>query len=167
MTASEVVASLRDRGISVSATSTSKLRVSPRSKLTPAERQYLAAHSQQVANALRTVDLVDSLIASVASVEQLLEQRTREMVERARHSRYAMFQTRRGLLHLEELSDREARHYAALGKLSESEVRTWWEWRHRRLNFPRETRYALWEMKARRAGFHHLVAYLDGQVVLS
>lgn len=165
MTPADFIASLRERGIQISATSTGKVRVSPRTKLTSEEREFLASDSKHILNALVASELVGLLIANSESIEDRLERKTREAVQR--DSRYPMFHTRRGLLHLEELSDDEARRLAARGRLSEAEVREWWTWRQRRLQFPAETVRRMFLLKARRAGFHHLVAHFDGRVVLS
>lgn len=107
--------------------------------------------------------LIEALLADTESIEGKLEKLTREA---SRPVCYPMFQTRRGLLHLEELNDDEARHFAARGKLNEAEIREWWTWRERRLGYPAEVRAAMFMLKARRAGFHRLAVFHDGRVVL-
>lgn len=164
MSPMDFINELRARGVSIALTTTGKLRVQRR-VLSPDEREYLAANRDAITSALAASTLVEQLIASSPSLEDDLERLTKEAASRPKG--YTLFRTQRGLMHLEELSDNEARLLAAKGKLSADEVRTWHLWRERRTRYPQETRYALFALKCQRAGVHRLVIYNDGQVSLS
>ena len=149
----------------MTATHDGRVRTKPKRLVTDAERAYIRDNSALIKNALASLPLVEALVANSPSIEDDLERLTREVAER--NTKYTLFRTPRGLLHLEELNDAEARRFAAAGKLTPEEVSTWHAWRERRTRYPEEVRHALFALKAQRAGFHRLAVYYDGRVALS
>jgi hypothetical protein len=113
MIPSEFVASLRARGISVSVRPSGKIRVSPRSQLTPDERAHLRVHSQAIATALLALDALDLALAKD------------EAVSVPGTTKRVLFRTPRGLLLLAELNEREVRRLASRGRITPAEVRDW------------------------------------------
>jgi hypothetical protein len=147
MTPADLVARLRSRGIDIGLTTTGKVRVKPRSALLPEESAYLKDNAALVAQSLRCTARLDSLLSQTRSEEEQLDAATRRAFEDCEP--VSMFRTARGLLFLQELNDDEARSFAAKGKLSESEIATWWAWRHRRA-YPVEVRHYLFRRAMRR-----------------
>lgn len=165
MTPMDFIDGLRARGVTVTTTYDGRVRTKPKRLVTDDERTFIRDNSALIKKALAALPLVEALIANSPSIEDDFERLTREAAEM--NTKYALFRTPRGLLHLEELSDGEARRFAAAGKLTAEEVSTWHAWRERRTRYPEEARYALFALKAQRAGFHRLAVYYDGRVVLS
>jgi hypothetical protein len=165
MSPAELIEGLRERGVTVTTTRDGRVRTKPKRLVTDDERAFIRDNSALIKKALAALPLVEMLVANSPSIEDDLERLTREAAER--NTKYALFRTPRGLLHLEELNDAEARRFAAAGKLTTQEVSTWHAWRQRRTRYPEETRYALFVLKAQRAGFHRLAVYYDGRVALS
>jgi hypothetical protein len=111
MTPGSFIASLRERGLSISATPSNRVRVR-RADLTPEERAYLRANSEAVARALQALDALDCA-------------RRPQPSSLPGTQRGVLFRTRRGTLLLAELNVEEVRRLASSGRITADEVAAW------------------------------------------
>ena len=116
MTAAQLLVDLRARDFYVAARGVG-VSVTPREKLSFADRQAIKAHRPALLALLK----LESLVKAKQLVTE--EQRRRDMVPPL--PVHTVFHTARGFMELRQLNEVEVRSLAGSGKLTAEEVNTW------------------------------------------